>query len=495
MRAALGNRYPVSVKERFGVLLLAAAVLVMMAGPQAHAQGAPPAAAASTTPPPADEPPPALSSDQLDQLCAPIALYPDALLAQVLMASAYPLDVVAADRFMQKNGSLSGEQMEAALEKQPWDISVKTLTHFPSVLKYMDENLDWTQALGDAFVNQQADVMASIQHLRSEAYAVGNLKTSPQQTVTMDNNNIIISPTDGQTIYVPQYDPQVVYTQGPTTVVTTGGTTTVVTQPTTTVVTQPGYSSGDLVATGLLSFGAGILVGSLINNDCNWGGGYVYAPYYRGNYYGWGHPPAGWNNNGWQHNGNNNINIGGGNTINIGNGNGNGNGNGANRPWKPNNDRRPPMQNGRPGQVRPPARDFGYGNGKPGGGASTLPANIKPGNNKPGGGGAFGGYGNGNNTLQSSTRGQQSLGGNNGPGGGTKPAKPAGTKPAKPAPTKPIKPATTQPNRGGGNGGGGLFGGGGNGGGNSSYNRNAGQRGGNSMGSAKRNGFKPPKGR
>jgi hypothetical protein len=455
MRAVLGNRRSVSDKFRVGALLVASVLAALLASPRAFAEGAPPAAAASVTPPPADQPPPALTSDQLDQLCAPIALYPDALLAQVLMASAYPLDVVAADRFMQKNGKLTGDAMEQALAKQPWDISVKTLTHFPSVLKYMDENLDWTQALGNAFVNQQADVMTSVQHLRSEAYAAGNLKTSPQQTVTMDNNNIIIAPTDGQTIYVPQYDPQVVYTQGPSTVV--------VTQPTTTVVTQPAYTSSDVVATGLLSFGAGILVGSLINNNCcNWGGGYVYAPHYGGGYNGWGHQPPGWNNNGWQHNGNNNINIG--NDINIGNG--------ATKPWKPNNDRRPPLQNGRPGQVRPPARDFGYNNGRPGRGGSTLPANTRPG----AGGGAFGGYGNGSNTLQNSTRGQQSLGGNNRPGG---------TKPVRPAQTKPMKPART-PQRNF-NQGGGMFGGG-----SGQFNRSAGQRGAGSMGSAQRNGFKPP---
>src|SRR6185369_5013196 len=132
-----------------------------------------------------------------------------------------------ADRFMQKNANLSGDQMEQALQGQPWDISVKTLTHFPSVLKYMDENLDWTQALGDAFVNQQSDVMASVQHLRAQAYAAGNLKSGPQQTVTNADNVIVIAPANGQTIYVPQYNPQVIYTQGPTTVITQPSTTVV----------------------------------------------------------------------------------------------------------------------------------------------------------------------------------------------------------------------------------------------------------------------------
>jgi Protein of unknown function (DUF3300) len=495
MYAVFGNRNSVCGKQQLGALLLAAALLVLLAGPQAFAQGAPPAAAASATPPPENQPPPALTGDQLDQLCAPIALYPDALLAQVLMASAYPLDVVAADRFMQKNGSLTGDKMEAALANQPWDISVKTLTHFPAILKNMDDNLDWTQALGDAFVKQQADVMASIQRLRSEAYAVGNLKSSPQQTVTVgDNKTITIEPSDGQTVYVPQYDPNVVYTQGPATAISNGGTTTVVTQPstttvitqpTTTVVTQPGYSGTDLAATGLLSFGAGILVGSLINNNCDWNHGYVYAPAYNGRWSGWGAPPPGWHNNGWNngiHNGNNNINI---NNTNI-----NG-GKGANRPWKPDNNRRPSQGNIRPGgNTRPAAGNLGYGKGQ------------------PGGGGIFAGSGSNLGTQKNSQRGQQSLAGiqpgggikpggnqpNIKPGGGFKPGgmqggiKPGGTGGFKPAPNK------TPPGGGfrqaGSTGGSALFGSGKGGG----FDRNAGNRGGRSMGSARHNGFKPPAG-
>ena len=306
MRADPANRSRDAGKPRFPLILAALLLLAFAGASPAWAQNA----AADGAPPPAAAPnaPPKLTAEQLDQLTAPIALYPDALLAQVLMAAAYPVDVVAADRFVQKNPNLTGDQMEQALQNQPWDISVKTLTHFPSVLKYMDDNLDWTQALGDAFVNQQSDVMASVQHLRAEAYAAGNLKSGPQQTVTNADNQIVIAPA-GETIYVPQYNPQVIYTQGPTTVIT---------QPSTTVVTQPGYSTGDLVATGLLSFTAGVVVGSLINSNddwFNWGHGSFYAPVYRGPGYGWsgwGHPPAGWGHNGWNqvnHYGNNNINI------------------------------------------------------------------------------------------------------------------------------------------------------------------------------------------
>src|SRR5262249_21926213 len=156
----------------------------------APAQTAPAQAAADeAAPPAANQAPPPLSADELDKLVAPIALYPDALLAQVLMASAYPMDVVAADRFLQKNPKLEGDQMEQALQGKSWDMSVKTLTHFPSVLKHMDENLDWTQSLGDAFVNQQSDVMAAVQRMRDEAYKAGNLKSGPQQTVSTNNDN------------------------------------------------------------------------------------------------------------------------------------------------------------------------------------------------------------------------------------------------------------------------------------------------------------------
>jgi hypothetical protein len=491
MPAHCANRAS-ALKVRICVRTLGVLLCLIAAGLPAKAQ--------NTPPPPADataqaEAPPKLTPEQLDQLCAPIALYPDALLAQVLMASAYPLDVVAADRWMAKNGNLTGDQMEKALEGEPWDISVKVLTHFPSVLKYMDENLDWTQALGDAFVNQQADVMASVQHLRQEAYAAGNLKSGPQQTVTNSSDGIVIDPADGQTVYVPQYNPQVVYTQGPTTVVTTGGATTVVTQPTT-VVTQPGYSATDVAVTGLLSFTAGVVVGSLINNNnnwCNWGGGYVYAPIYHGGGYGWsgwGRPPPGWGYNGWNqggHYGNNNININNNGNININNGGG--------QRWQPNNSRRPTPYGGKGATTRPVARDFGYGTpGKPGA-AGTLPANQnRP--NQAGGSNAFSGYGRGAGTAQASTRGAQSLNSSTRPNNYKPPAQGSATRPAniKPATTKPAGGGNFQPQKPGGykpqaanpNRGGNVFGGG-----NGGFDRSASQRGAGSMGSAKKSGFRP----
>ena len=384
-------------RERRVLLPVLAFLLAFLWVPLGFAQGTPPAAA--DAPAAAEAPPPGLTAEQLDQLLAPIALYPDALLAQVMMAAAYPLDVVAADRWLAKDAGLTGDQMEAALNNQPWDISVKILTHFPSVLKYMDDNLDWTQQLGNAFVNQQAEVMASVQHLRSEAYAAGNLKSGAQQTVSVANDAITIAPTNPETVYVPQYNPTTVYTQGPTTVVTSSGTTTVVTQPSTTVVTQPGYSSGALVATGLLSFGAGVLVGSLINdNYCDWGRGVVYVPPYRGPVYaGWGRPPPGWGYNGWNrpvHYGDTTVNINRANQININNG--------SVQPWRPNNARRPTLYNTTAG-TRPSTGNRGYGSAGTTVGGTARPAGAQGANN------AFSGYGRGSTSQKDAARGAQSL--------------------------------------------------------------------------------------
>ena len=126
-----------------------------------------------------------LDTGQLDQLVAPIALYPDPLLAQVLMASTYPLEVVQADRFAKENKKLKDEKLKEALEKQNWDASVKDLVSTPTVLATMGDKLDWTMKLGDAMLAQQADVMDAIQRLRAKAQANGKLETTKQQTVTV----------------------------------------------------------------------------------------------------------------------------------------------------------------------------------------------------------------------------------------------------------------------------------------------------------------------
>jgi len=154
---------------------------------------------------------PVFKQEELDQLLAPIALYPDSLISQVLMASTYPLEIVQADRWAKQNKDLSGDSLTTALEKEAWDPSVKSLVNFPQVLTMMSEKLDWTQKLGDAFLAQQKDVMDTVQGLRKKAYEQGNLKTTEQQVVTAEPNIIVIESANPQVIYVPTYNPAVIY--------------------------------------------------------------------------------------------------------------------------------------------------------------------------------------------------------------------------------------------------------------------------------------------
>ena len=156
-----------------------------------------------------------LSAAQLEQLVAPIALYPDSLLAQVLMASTYPLEVVEAARWVKANPNIKGDNLDAALQKQSWDPSVKSLAVFPQTLQMMNDKLDWTEDLGDAFLAQQKDVMAAVQRLRDKAQAQGNLKSGKEQTVKTEGSGssqvIVIQSTQPDTVYVPVYNPTVVY--------------------------------------------------------------------------------------------------------------------------------------------------------------------------------------------------------------------------------------------------------------------------------------------
>jgi uncharacterized membrane protein YgcG len=149
--------------------------------------------------------------EQLQQLVAPIALYPDSLVAQILAASTFPAQVVEADRWLQANPGLQGEALAQAVDQQPWDPSVKALTAFPSVLGNMDKNLSWTSSLGDAYYNQQQEVMDAIQVMRQRAQSAGNLKTTSEQTVTTQGSTIIIEPDNPDIVYVPAYDPWIVY--------------------------------------------------------------------------------------------------------------------------------------------------------------------------------------------------------------------------------------------------------------------------------------------
>jgi hypothetical protein len=149
--------------------------------------------------------------EQLQQLVAPIALYPDALVAQILAASTYPAEVVEADRWMQQHSKLQGKKLADEVNKQSWDPSVKALTQFPSVLANMDQNLSWTSSLGDAYVNQAQDVMDAVQAMRGRAEAAGNLKSTSQEKVTNQGQTIVIEPASPDVVYVPQYDPWLVY--------------------------------------------------------------------------------------------------------------------------------------------------------------------------------------------------------------------------------------------------------------------------------------------
>jgi hypothetical protein len=209
---------------------------------------------------------PTFKPEELQQLVAPIALYPDGLLAQVLMASTYPLEVVEAARFAKANPDLKDEALNNALKQQTWDPSVKSLLSFPQVLTMMDEKLDWTQKLGDAFLAQQKDVMDAVQHLRAKAQAEGNLKSNEQQTVTVEEQPpasgsqvIVIQPSNPQVVYVPTYNPTVVYGAWP----------------------YPAYPPayyyppGYVATTALVSFGVGLAVGSAYYGGCGWGHGDV----------------------------------------------------------------------------------------------------------------------------------------------------------------------------------------------------------------------------
>jgi len=178
--------------------------------PPPDQQGPPPDQGA---PPPDDQAPPtqwnALSPDQLNQLVAPIALYPDSLVAQVLAASTYPTLIVEADRFVQSQGGAPPDQIAQAVNGQAWDPSVKALCAFPSVLANMDKNLEWTTNLGNAYYNQPQDVMNTVQGLRQQAYSAGHLQSSQQLAVTYAPGDIVIAPANPAVVYVPYYNPWV----------------------------------------------------------------------------------------------------------------------------------------------------------------------------------------------------------------------------------------------------------------------------------------------
>src|SRR5258708_38676561 len=148
---------------------------------------------------------------QLRKVVAPIALYPDSLVAQILAASTFPEHVVEADQWVHAHPELKGEDLAQAVDQQPWDASVKALTAFPSVLGNMDKNLSWTSSLGDTYYSQEQDVMDAVQVMRQRAQEAGNLLTTEQQTVTTQDSNIVIEAASPEIVYVPAYDPWVIY--------------------------------------------------------------------------------------------------------------------------------------------------------------------------------------------------------------------------------------------------------------------------------------------
>jgi uncharacterized membrane protein YgcG len=215
-----------------------------------------------------------MSASDLDALVAPIALYPDALVAQILAAATFPDQVAVADYWLQQNHHLTGTVLMQAVDKQSWDASVKALTEFPTVLDNLAKNLTWTSSLGEAYHNQPSDVMVAIQRLRAKAKAAGNLKSTPQMTVVQQTpSTIVIEPANPQVVYVPEYNPTVIYG---------------------TPYYTPGYTTGDVLAAGVIGFGAGIALGDLAGGgccgwgwnswNCDWNGGAVV--YNHSNFYG-----------------------------------------------------------------------------------------------------------------------------------------------------------------------------------------------------------------
>jgi hypothetical protein len=274
-------------------LALCAAPLMLMWGlavTPARAQDATAGAPAQTQTPAEQQ----LPEGQIEQLVATIALYPDPLLTQVLMASTYPLEVVEAARWSHDNSMVNGHALADAMQAQPWDPSVKALTAVPQTLQMMSDKLNWTQQLGDAFLAQQQDVLAAVQKLRAEAQAAGNLQSTPQQVVTVAPapvdvaaSNvpppIVIEPVNPDVYYVPVYDPAVAY-----------GTWGYPDYP-------PFYwSPPGFVASNVVSFAAGVAVGSAIWGGCDWWQHNVIINVNRFNVF--NHTNINFANNTWIHN-------------------------------------------------------------------------------------------------------------------------------------------------------------------------------------------------
>ena len=354
---------------------------------------------ASTGPPaPGTQQKQFMSPEELDSLVSPIALYPDSLLAQVLAASTYPLQIVTARRWALQNTTLTGKALVEAAGKQDWDPSVQALVAFPSVLQMMDQSLDWTTALGNAFLTDQSAVMAAVQRLRMKAQQSGKLQSNAQQQVqtsTVEGQPaILIQPADPQVIYVPSYEPAAVY--GPA--------------PAYYPYPAVAYPAGGVWAAGAISFGVGVAVGAIFNGCCGggwgWGWGCNWGPhaslYVNNNFFAnnrnafvnrgtWGNSYVGNGRNGWNHNPRNRGSVPYPNRD------------VANRFNGGRNGLRPSQLPANVGNIRPPGSQGSasrlqgnVGANRPGAGVrpGQLPAN--PGANRPGGGRTPGSIGSAN---------------------------------------------------------------------------------------------------
>jgi uncharacterized membrane protein YgcG len=324
--------------------------------------------------------------EQLQQLVAPIALYPDSLVAEILAASTFPEHVVEADQWVHAHPDLKGDVLAQAVDQQPWDPSVKALTAFPSVLGNMDKNLSWTSSLGDTYYNQEQDVMDAVQVMRQRAQEAGKLKNTEQQTVTTQDSSIIIEPASSEVVYIPEYDPWLVYGDR--------------------IEEWPGWYPYPGIWYGgpYLSFGVGFGIG-----------------YYGGYGWGWHHWGSDWHHRVVIHDhdryySRSNTFYNRNNYYRGGDARGGANGDRAANRARSNEERRPPSEN---------ARERGGESSRPGATASPFEGNNKAsrGYAEPRGqsgtrSGAFSNYDHGGQERSFSSRGSASFGGGGGARGG-----------------------------------------------------------------------------
>ncbi|WP_292532621.1 DUF3300 domain-containing protein, partial [Methylocystis sp.] len=363
-KSADGNRARSRLARR--LISGAACILIGMSPQTSFAIDPSPPAPTSQLPPPETPAAPATEASvrkftqaELEKILSPIALYPDALLAQLLPASAYPLEIVQAQRWLEKNKAAAAKQDFTNADSQNWDPSVKAMLRFPSVIKKLNDDLDWTTSLGDAIINQPEDVASVIQLLRAKAQKAGALKSGKEISVVNKKEGgrdiVSIESQDPSMIYVPQYDPVALYAPS-------------------------AYDgTGAALAAGLLTFGTAVAIGSAWRgNYWNWGTGAFYPPVWPG-YGAWRPPYAGWRP-GTSVGGGNNINIG--NDVNIGSGN---------LPWRPDPGHRP---GGRPGGIGGGNRPGdGIGGYRPNGGLGSGSGGGLGGGQGIGGSGLGGGAG------------------------------------------------------------------------------------------------------